>query len=83
MGFNSAFEGLMQLEFSRQIFEKSSNVKFYKNMSSGSQNGLCGRTDRRTEEETGMQKVTVAFRNFANNAPEKLALCFIICFQQH
>ena len=28
MGFKSAFKGLMKLEFSRQIFEKYSNIKF-------------------------------------------------------
>jgi len=27
MGFNSGFKGLMQLEFSRQILENSSNTK--------------------------------------------------------
>ena len=37
---------LMKLEFSRQIFEKSSNIKFHKNPSSGSRVVPCGRTDR-------------------------------------
>ena len=31
MGFNSAFKGLMKLEFSRQISEKASTKKFLKN----------------------------------------------------
>jgi len=36
---------LMQLEFSRQIFEKYSNIKFYENPSTGSRVVPCGRTD--------------------------------------
>jgi len=38
----------MNLEFSRQIFEKYSNIKFHKIPSSGSQVVPWGRTDRRT-----------------------------------
>ena len=48
----------MKLEFSRQIFEKVSNIKFHQNPSSGSRVVPCGRTD--------MTKLIVAFRNFAN-----------------
>ena len=51
----------MKLEFSRQIFEKYSNIKFHENPSSGSRVIPSGRTD--------MTKLTVAFCNFAN-APE-------------
>jgi len=39
----------MKLEFSRQIFEKYSNVKFNENPSSENRVGPCGRTDRQTE----------------------------------
>jgi len=39
----------MKLEFSRQIFEKYSNIKFHKNPSSWSRVVPCRRTDRRTE----------------------------------
>jgi len=46
----------MKLEFSRQIFEKSSNIKFHENPSSGSR--INGRTDR---------NLIVAFRNFTNS----------------
>ena len=35
----------MKLEFSRQIFEKSSNIKFHENLSSGSRVVPCGQTD--------------------------------------
>jgi len=36
----------MKLEFSRQLFEKYSNIKFHKNPSSGSRVVPWGRTDR-------------------------------------
>jgi len=48
MGFNSAFKGLMKLEFSGQIFVKSSNIKFDENPSSESRVVPCGRTDGQT-----------------------------------
>jgi hypothetical protein len=35
----------MKLEFSRQIFEGSSNIKFYQNPCSGSRVVPCGQTD--------------------------------------
>jgi len=40
---------LMQLEFSGQIFEKSSNIKFHENPSSGSKDVPCGQTDGPTD----------------------------------
>jgi hypothetical protein len=51
----------MTLEFSKDIFEKSSNIKFHENSSSGSRDVLYGRTDRRTD----MTKLKVTFRNSA------------------
>jgi len=45
MGINSAFKGLMKIEFSRQIFEKYSIRKFHENPFIGSQLP-CGQTDR-------------------------------------
>jgi len=39
----------MKLEFSRQIFEKSTIIKFHKNPSSGSRVVPCGRTVRHEE----------------------------------
>jgi hypothetical protein len=39
----------MKLEFSRQIFEKYSNIKFHENQSSGSRVVPYGRTDRHDE----------------------------------
>jgi len=51
----------MKLEFSQQRLEKSWNIKFHENPSSGSWVVPCGRTD--------MTKPIAAFRNF-QNAPK-------------
>jgi len=54
-----SFASLIILEFSRQIFEKYSNINFHENPSSGSRVVPSGgRTD--------MMKLIVAFRDFAN-----------------
>jgi len=60
MGFNSAFKGLIRVEFFRHILEKYSDIKFQDNPSSGIQVVSCGRMDGRTD----MAKLRVAFRNF-------------------
>ena len=52
----------MKLEYSQQIFEKYSNIKFHENPSSGSRVVQCGQTDGQ-ENRT---KLTVAFQNFTN-----------------
>jgi hypothetical protein len=52
----------MQVEFSRQNFEKGSNFKCHQNPSSSSRAVPSGRTD--------VTKLILAFRNFAN-APKK------------
>jgi len=39
----------MKLEFSRQIFEKYSNIELHENPSSDSQAAACGRTDKHDE----------------------------------
>ena len=59
----------MKLVFSRQIFEKRSNIKFHENPSSGSRVVPCG------QMETDMTKLTVAFRHFAN-APKMAVTLF-------
>jgi len=41
----------MKLEFSRRVFEKSSNIKLHENPSSGSLVVACRVTDGRTEEQ--------------------------------
>jgi hypothetical protein len=50
----------MKFEFSLQIFEKHSNIKFHKIPSGGSQ-VPCGLTDGQTD----MTQIIVAFNNFA------------------
>ena len=52
----------MKLEFSGRNFEKSSNIKFHENPSSGRRVVPCGRTD--------IMKLIVAFSNYAK-APKK------------
>jgi len=63
----------MKLEYSRQVFEKYVNIKFYENSSSESLG-----FSMRTGGQTYMTKlIVVAYRNFAN-APEKLMLGFTL-----
>jgi len=52
----------MKLEFYRQIFEKYLHTKFSENPFSGSRVVPC----RRTDGQTNMTNLMVAFRNFAN-----------------
>ena len=59
---------LMALDFSRQILEKSLNMKFHENPSVGNRVVLCGQT------ETDMTKPTAAFRNSAK-APKNYTFC--------
>jgi len=64
----------MGLEFSRWIFEKSSNIKFHENPSSGSRIVPCRWTDRQTDRQkerkkdrqTDMMKLPVTVCNSAN-----------------
>jgi len=43
---------LIDVEFSQQIFEKYSNIKFHENPSSGRRVVPCGRTDGQTDRHT-------------------------------
>jgi hypothetical protein len=63
----------MKLEFSGQVLEKYSNIKFHDNPPSGSRVPF-GQTDT--------MKLMVAFRNFAN-APTKRNELRNISFQYH
>jgi hypothetical protein len=64
----------MKLEFSRQIFEKSSSITFHQNPSSGSRVVPCRQMDT--------TKLIVAFRNFAN-VPNETANLIYRSFQKH
>jgi len=59
----------MTLEFSRQIFEKYSSIKFHEISFSGSRVVPCGPTHGQTD----VTKLIVPFRNFAN-APKNVGL---------
>jgi hypothetical protein len=50
----------MEFDFSRQMFEKCSNIKFRENSSSGSRILPSGRTDRKID----MMKLMAAFHSF-------------------
>jgi len=63
---------LIKLEFSRQIFEKYSNVKYHENTSSGSRVVLCGRVNRQTDRQAGMTKLRVAFKNYPKAQKKKI-----------
>jgi len=54
---------LMQLDFSRHIFEKSANIKFHKHFFRASWALPCGHTDRQTDGQTDMTNLNVVFRN--------------------
>jgi hypothetical protein len=58
----------MKPEFSQQIFEKPSDVKFQENLSSGNQDVPC-----RPNIWKGMKKLTDTFHDFVN-APKKYLL---------
>ena len=62
---------LVKLEFSGQIFEKYTNIKFHKNPSIVSRGIQCGQTDRQTD----MTKQVAVFRNFANAPEHRTAQC--------
>jgi hypothetical protein len=56
---------LIKLEYSRNIFEKYTSIKFHKDPSSGIRVVPCGHRHR-GDGQTDMTKLTVNFRNFAN-----------------
>jgi len=54
---NSRDKGLNKLAFSRQIFEKCSNIKFNQNPSSGCWVAPCGRTNRHDEANSRISQL--------------------------
>jgi len=73
---NNPCQILIKIEFSQQIFEKSSNIPFHEEPSSASQVVPCGRTD----EQTDMTKLTVVFRNLGTRL-ERTRFCNWSCFR--
>jgi hypothetical protein len=57
----------MELEFSRKIFDKLSNIKITENPLCGNLVVACGQTDR----QKYVKKLKVAFRNFSNASKRK------------
>jgi len=55
--YNAHYSGRMKikLEFSRRIFETSSNMKVHKNSTDGSMVGLRRRIERRIDRQTDRQ----------------------------
>ena len=56
----------MKVEFSRHIFEKYSHITFHENPYSESRVVVGGQMDGRTDRQTDMTKLIVAFRSFVN-----------------
>ena len=73
---NNPCQILIKIEFSQQIFEKSSNIPFHEEPSSASLVVPCGRTD----EQTDMTKLTVVFRNLGTRL-ERTRFCNWSCFR--
>jgi len=58
----------MKLIFSRQIFEKYSNIEFHESSSCGSQGVPCKTKEGQTGGQTSMTKLIVAIWNFVNTS---------------
>ena len=65
---------VVKFEFSRQFFEKYSNIKFHENSFSDSRVVPCGQTDRRTD----MAKLIVVVCSFSNAPSDPLIIIIII-----
>ena len=61
-----SLQTLMKPDFSRQVFEKYSGIKFHENPSSGSRDVRYGHTHTHTHTHTDMTTLSVACSNFAN-----------------
>jgi hypothetical protein len=68
---------LMELEFSRQIFEKSSNIRFHENPSGGSRVVPCGQTDGRTDRHDDGNKSLLAI--LRTRLKTECSLCSLSC----
>jgi hypothetical protein len=66
----------MKLEFSKQNFEKSSNIKFNENPSSGSKAVACGQTDGLTDRQ---DKANSRFSSLKSDTPTYLQKRSRVC----
>jgi len=57
---------VIELEISRQMLKKYTNMNWHINPSSGSRGFPGEQTEGETDRRTGMTKLIVAFCNFAN-----------------
>ena len=78
---------ILIFEFSRNIFEKSSNIKFHENQYSGSQVVPCGRTDGCDEANNRFSQFANAPKNCTDSFTESLrAFCGLgwrkFCFRR-
>jgi hypothetical protein len=72
----------MKPEFSGQIFEKYSNIKFHENPSNGSRVFFpCGQTDG--QRETDLKELTFVLRSFAKEPATLKAQQFLSTFWGH
>jgi hypothetical protein len=66
---------LTKLSPSGHIFEKSSDIRFHENPSSGNRLVPCGQTDGRTDKT----KLIIVFRSFANPPKQQLTILYTVC----
>jgi hypothetical protein len=64
----------MKIDFSRQIFEKFSNIKFHEHSSLSAE---LSPVDGQTDGQAGLTKLIVAFRNFADTI-RSTSLLFLV-----
>jgi hypothetical protein len=71
----------MNLEFSRQILEKYSYIKFHKYASSGGRVVPYGRKEGRTNRQTNMTKLVAVIRNLGTRLKTYAVLeCRNVCY---
>jgi hypothetical protein len=68
----------MKLEFSRQIFEESSNIKFRENPSGGSRDVPCGGMDRGRHDEASSRFSLFCKRALKKSSPPAVRLLEIV-----
>jgi hypothetical protein len=70
----------MKVEFSRQVFDKYSAVKFHENLPDCSGVVTCTRAGGRTVGKTRMTKLILAFCGFSDARNIGMTLKIVACF---